>query len=498
MVASPDVAMSVSYDPLQVALSVVIAVASSYAALDLAGRVASTRGNVRATWLACGACSMGAGIWAMHFVGMLAFHLPVPIFYYWPTTIGALLIAIFAAAAALHLVSLKRMGVRYAVISGCILGCGVAALHYLGMDAMRAAATYQLRPGVVAAAVALGVVFAIGGMWLGYYFKGEPKGTQWIRLGSALCMGAAISGMHYTGMASAVFTASPPSDLAHTVHISSLGTVGIAIVILMLLGTTIAACAVGRGFDARASRLEVSEALLEFTHVTRLTVMGELTASIAHEIRQPLAAIVTNANYSLRELSTATPNIQEVREAIREIVQDGDRMSSIISRIRKLLRKESSEQMELEINEVLQEVIDLLRNELEQSSIKLTLELGDALPRICGDRVQLQQAIMNVVLNGIEALRSIPRERRQLLIRSMRNSDLVVIEVMDTGRGIDAPTAERLFEPFFTSKPHGMGLGLSISRSIVESHGGELSYHPIPQGALFRFSLPAENESSSG
>jgi signal transduction histidine kinase len=434
----------------------------------------------------------------MHFVGMLAFHLPVPIFYYWPTTLVALIIAIVASAAALYIVSLKRMSFNYAVISGCILGCGVAALHYLGMSAMRCAATYKLRPAIVAAAVALGVVFAIGGMWLGYHFRGEPKQTHFGRLGSALCMGSAIAGMHYTGMASAIFTPSQMPALGHTVHVSSLGTIGIAAVILMLLGTTIAACAVGRSFDAQSGRLALSESLLEFTHVTRLTIMGELTASIAHEIRQPLAAIVTNANYSLRELSARNPNIQEVREAVREIVDDGNRVSSIISRIRSLLRKEPSEQVDLDVNEVLQEVVDLLRKEVEQSSIHLTLELGEALPRIRGDRVQLQQAIMNVVLNGIEALRSIPQERRQLLIRSTEDSGLVLIDIMDAGPGIDPATAERLFEPFFTSKPHGMGLGLSISRSIAESHGGELSYYPAPEGALFRFTLPAETENSDG
>src|SRR5579875_1069037 len=229
MTTPSDAVMSFSYDPLQVALSVLIAIAASYAALDLAGRVMAKRRVNRAVWLACGAVAMGSGIWTMHFVGMLAFHLPVPVFYYWPTVVEALLIAIMASTAALYIVSRKRMGSRYALISGTVLGSGVAALHYLGMQAMRMDATYTLNPIIVAASVVLGILFATGGMWLGYYFRDEPLRTAWRRLGAAVLMGIAIAGMHYTGMASATFRAAPSHFVAaHTVYVSTLGTLGIA------------------------------------------------------------------------------------------------------------------------------------------------------------------------------------------------------------------------------------------------------------------------------
>jgi NO-binding membrane sensor protein with MHYT domain len=185
MTDSSSPVMAASYDPLQVALSVLIAIAASYAALSLAGRVTATRKGARTVWLAGGATSMGSGIWAMHFVGMLAFHLPIAVAYDTPTILLALFLAIAASATALYVVSRSRMGIRYALISGSILGCGVAALHFLGMMAMRMAAAYTLNAGVVAVSVLLGIAFAVGGMWLGYYFREEPKRTAWKRLGAA-------------------------------------------------------------------------------------------------------------------------------------------------------------------------------------------------------------------------------------------------------------------------------------------------------------------------
>jgi NO-binding membrane sensor protein with MHYT domain len=273
----------------------------------------------------------------MHFVGMQAFHLSVTVSYYWPTVLAALMIAIIASAAALYFVSRYRIGLRNGVISGSILGCGVAALHFMGMGSMRMAASCMYNPGIVAASVALGVLFAVIGMWLGCYFRDEPRRTAWRRIGASLLMGAAISAMHYTAMAAASFTPSTPSfDPANTLYISTLGTLGIAAVIMLQLGMTILSCFVDRRFDARGFQLALARAKVDLAHGTRLRLMGELTASIAHEIKQPLAAIVTNGSYCIRELAGATPNLKEVRQAIQEIVDDGNRTSSIVSRIRAL------------------------------------------------------------------------------------------------------------------------------------------------------------------
>jgi NO-binding membrane sensor protein with MHYT domain len=491
MTAPSDAVMSFSYDPLQVGLSVLIAIAASYAALDLAGRVMAKRNVTRAAWLAGGAVSMGSGIWTMHFVGMVAFHLPVPVFYYWPTVVEALLIAIIASAAALYVVTRKRMGSRYALISGTILGSGVAALHYLGMQAMRMDAIYTLNPIIVAAAVALGILFAAGGMWLGYYFRDEPLQTAWRRLGAAVLMGIAIAGMHYTGMASATFRVAPSHfGAAHTVYVSTLGTLGIAAIILALLAVTIVSCLVDRRFSAQNLQLTVAQGKVDLANTVRLTLMAELTASISHEIKKPLAAIITNANYSLAQLATARPDLKEVRQAIQEIVDDGNRTNAIISRVRNLLMKEPPERFPVDVNRVIRDALQFLRAEADQNRIDIQLQLAEQLSPVPADRVQLQQAFMNVLMNSIEALRSVPEPQRKIVIQSEAKSEAIVVRIEDSGPGLPPDVSDRLFEPFFTTKPEGVGLGLSISRSIVEAHGGRLSHIPVSEGAVFEFAFP--------
>jgi C4-dicarboxylate-specific signal transduction histidine kinase len=240
----------------------------------------------------------------------------------------------------------------------------------------------------------------------------------------------------------------------------------------------------------------VAEAKMEFAQSARLTVMGELTASIAHEIKQPLAAIVTNGNYCLRQLATTTPNLREVRQAIQDIVEDGNRTSSIISRIRALLLKGAPERGGLDMNQVIRDVAYFVRAEVEENGITLKLDLAADLPRALGDQVQLQQALMNVIINSIEALRTAPQPHRELLIRSRKIPEGVLIEVKDSGPELVSAVSERLFEPFFTTKTEGMGLGLSISRSIIESHGGSLSNIEATYGAHFAFIIPESPKSS--
>jgi C4-dicarboxylate-specific signal transduction histidine kinase len=218
--------------------------------------------------------------------------------------------------------------------------------------------------------------------------------------------------------------------------------------------------------------------------------MGELAAAIAHEVNQPLSAIVTNGNFSLRQLESGDPNPAELRAAITEIVNDGTRASAVISRIRSLLMKGTLPRTELEINQIIQDVTILLRNELTRNHVLLRTELAADLPRVRGDAVELQQVLINLVMNAIEALRTCTDKRREILIRSAKNPDSVLVQVQDFGPGIKPELADRIFEPFVTTKAEGIGMGLSISRSIIESHGGQLSIVPASQGALFQFTLP--------
>jgi C4-dicarboxylate-specific signal transduction histidine kinase len=300
--------------------------------------------------------------------------------------------------------------------------------------------------------------------------------------------------MHYTGMASATYRSSAaPPDLTHAVNVSSLSTIGIAVVTLILLGSVIIASLVDQGFSAQALLLALSEARLEVAREARLEIMGELTASIAHEIDQPLTAIVTNGEFCLRNLSSGRPDQKRLREAVTEIVHDGNRASSIISRIRALLMKGAHEYAQLDINNLIQKVLDLTQNEITSNHISLRTNLAADLPLVRGDPIELQQVLINLVTNSIDAMRGVTNRPRELLIRSARSPDGVLIEVQDSGSGVDPDELERIFEPFFTTKQEGLGMGLSISRSIVESHGGRLGIVPSSTGALFEFTLPIDD-----
>ena len=770
MIISANVALTGSYDYSEVARSVFIAIAASYAALDLAGRVTAARGRIRLAWLGGGATAMGIGIWAMHFKGMLAFHLPVPVEYHWPTVLASLLMAILASAVALYVASRQKLGLVDALIGSITMGAGIAGLHYLCMAAMRLPASTSYSPLLVACSILLAILFSLIALLMAFGLREETRWSIPRRLGSATVMGLAVSAMHYTGMAAAHFIPTSPPDLSHAVSISPLANNGIAIVTLIVLvaasvtssvdrrasgevrqlnldlerrvaertlqleavnqalrreiaereqaeealrrsedrlrlvidtipqqiwssppdgsldffnaqwlsfkgftqeemqgqgwqrtlhpddrervvrawresvakgtpyeqeerhqgangqyrwflargvplrdsqgqiirwyGTNTdfedrkeaegrlrlvidtlpamvwsklpdgsadflnqrfleytglslkegldwgwmfnafhpedraeeewrAAFAAGEPFEKEArlrradgayrwflfrgvpqrdelghvvkwygtstdieDRRRAEEALLEaqdkLAHVTRTQAMGELAATIAHEVNQPLTAIVTNANFSLRQLKSSNPNLDELRAAITEIVNDGTRASAVISRIRGLLVTGSSRRTELEINEIIQDVITLLRNELTRNRVQLRTELAANLPRVQGDPVQLQQVLINLILNAIEAMRLSTEQPRKLVISSANNSDGVLVQVQDYGPGIEPERAKLIFEPFFTTKTEGIGMGLSISRSIIESHGGRLWNVPLSHGALFQFTLPSD------
>jgi C4-dicarboxylate-specific signal transduction histidine kinase len=239
----------------------------------------------------------------------------------------------------------------------------------------------------------------------------------------------------------------------------------------------------------------LQEARTELDHITRALAMGEMVASIAHEVNQPLTGVVTNGNFALRELGTDAPNLGKLREAIAEIVEDGTRASAVISRIHALLKKDNSHRIELDINEAIQDVSVLVRNDARLHRVALRLNLAADLPRVLGDRVQLQQVLINLAMNGMDAMGTLTDRARELVITSAKYADGLLVKVQDSGTGIDPVKADRIFEPFVTTKPQGIGMGLAISRSIIDSHGGRLWTVPLTQGALFQFTLPANGVS---
>jgi C4-dicarboxylate-specific signal transduction histidine kinase len=230
-----------------------------------------------------------------------------------------------------------------------------------------------------------------------------------------------------------------------------------------------------------------------------VTTLGELAASIAHEVNQPLAAVVANAEACLRWLDRATPDLGAARRSVEWIIDDGNRAGEVIRRVRALANKTDIEKAPLDINDVVSEVIALVQAELVSQRVSLRMEFAPALPVVQADRVQLQQVMINLVMNGVEAMQSVTDRPRELLIRSLQNeTQQVLVSVTDCGVGISAENADRLFNAFFTTKSSGMGMGLSICRSIVEAHGGRLSAHGKEgPGVTFQFVLPLHREDAT-
>src|SRR5246127_4659752 len=571
-----------SYNYSLVALSVLIAIFASYAALDLAGRVTAAVGWSRAVWLLGGAGAMGTGIWSMHYIGMLAFVLPVPLAYHWPTVLLSLLAAILASVVALGVVSRQKMGASRAVAGSVLMGAGIASMHYIGMAAMRLPAICHFNSSLVVMSVVFAVLISFAALWITFHFRDEKKGMGWEKLAGAVVMGAAIPVMHYTGMAAASFTASDtPADMSHAVSISTLGTAGIATVTFVVLGLALLTSSVDRRFAAQTlelqeEKLQRSEAYLaeaqrlthtgswawrvaggdalhlseewyriygfdpesgppafeehrqrthpedrakwqgaidraiaaksdyevefrillpdgsvrhihtvghpvlnasgdlvqfvgsstditerkhaeealrqaqaDLAHASRVTTMGELTASLAHEVNQPIAAAVTDANTCVRWLTRDQPDLEEAREAASRVVKDATRAAEIIARVRMVFKKGVAQRELVDVNELIREMIILLRNEISRQSIAVRTQLAEALPQIMGDRVQLQQVMMNLIMNSIDAMKDVDGPRELTINSRSAESEQVMVSVSDTGVGLPSHHADQIFNAFF-------------------------------------------------
>ena len=604
-----------TYNPYLVALSILVAAFASYTALDLGGRVAATREVAPRVWLVPEAIAMGGGIWSMHFIAMLAFNMPTPMSYDIGLTTLSLIVAIVVTGAGFYFINRQSAPPLSLVFSGVFMGLGIAAMHYIGMAAMRGHAEISYDFLFVTLSLVIAIGASTAALWLA--FRTTDLGQKLV---AAVVMGLAISGMHYSAMRGTTFAVHGPvhdgggyasldqTNLALVVagitfvflafaliaslqqenserqraeeglrrseaylneaqrlsHTGSFGwnpssgkiywteetfrifeydpssTPTLELLQLRVHPDDVAAFRQvvertsedGQDFAqeyrlqmpdarikhihvvARASRNEAGEAEFvgavmdvtairlaelelhkmrsDLTHVVRVTSLGELTASIAHEVNQPLGAVLINAEACQSWLDCDPPNVNEAHAALQRIVRDGTRAGEVILRIRALAKKADTKMALLNLNDVLSEALSLVQHELLSSRVALRVEHASALPVILADKVQLQQVILNLVMNGIEAMQPITDRPRELVIRSEQDdAHQVRVTVTDCGVGFSADSAGQLFNTFFTTKSSGMGMGLSICRSIIELHGGRIWAVPnVARGATIQFTLP--------
>lgn len=250
--------------------------------------------------------------------------------------------------------------------------------------------------------------------------------------------------------------------------------------------------------DSKRAQDQLRATQSELARVTRLITMAEMTASIAHEIRQPLAAIEINSNAALRWLANVTPDLDEVQAALKSIMDEGRRAGEVIGRIRMMFRKSEPEKVRLDINELIREILALVDGELQNQCVLVRAELHDELPQVLVDRAQLQQVILNLIMNAVEAMASVSTRERVLKVTSeLQEPDSMLITVQDTGTGIESKDMDRIFDALFTTKSSGMGMGLLVCRSIIEAHGGRLwASAAAPYGSIFHLVLSIDGTRS--
>jgi two-component system, LuxR family, sensor kinase FixL len=249
----------------------------------------------------------------------------------------------------------------------------------------------------------------------------------------------------------------------------------------------------------KRTEAELEQARAELVRVARVTTLGELTAAIAHEVNQPLTGLVSSGNACLRWLAGDVPNLKAARESVERMISAGSRAGEVIRRIRALVGKAPPLRDRLNINDAITEVIALIRGEIQRNRISLRTKLSTDVPLVLGDRIQLQQVILNLILNAMEAMSDVSPQPRELSVSSAKyGPNGALVSVRDSGTGLDGTVLDRLFEAFYTTKAHGMGIGLAVSRTIIQAHGGRLWAAPnVPQGAIFQFTLPADGEEVS-
>src|SRR2546429_3655375 len=362
-----------THDPYLVALSILVACFASYTALDLSAHVAPARGFARRAWLMAAALTMGGGIWSMHFVAMLAFIMPTPMSFDIGLTALSLVVAIFVTGGGFYVIGRHSGSLLRLVLGGIFMGLGIAAMHYIGMAAMREHVELSYDRIFVALCLIIAIGASTAALWLA--FRTTNLGQKLV---AAVVMGLAISGMHYTAMGGTTFAAHGPVPEAH--GYASLDQTNLALAVAGTTFVILASALIASLSEQKRAEEALREAQADLAHVTRVTTLGEIAASIAHEVNQPLAAVVANAEACLRWLDRGTPELDAARRSVAWVIDDANRASEVIRRVRALANKTDTEKAPLDVNDVVRDVIALVQRELTSHQVSLRMELAPAPP----------------------------------------------------------------------------------------------------------------------
>lgn len=483
--------MSPHYSAVLVVASIVIGIIASYVALDLSGRLSRARGHVRWVWWLGGSVAMGVGIWSMHFVGMLACHLPVTVRYDGPLVLLSVIVAIAASALSLFVASRPVLPADILLVSSLLMGAAINGMHYIGMAAMRLPAVITWRPGLVAASAAIAVSASFAALLLGFRLRHAGRGLfRWRTLWAAILMGTAISGMHYTGMAAARFS---PGPLAEAPNMLSLHSTGMSVAVIV--GTIMIFCLAlaGAAFDER-TRLLTREQRARHDAEIANRLKDEFLATLSHELRTPLNVIVGRTQMLL----TVAHSPEQVAQTAQTIARNGEALSRLVDDLldvsRIALGAVQLEWRSVDMSSLVELAAAGIRPAAEAKGLQLRVATAADVSRITGDSTRLQQVILNLLTN---AMKFTPRGGEIRVDVRDDGTDVVVV-VSDTGEGIDPAFLPYVFDMFrqaepTTSRAHGgLGIGLSIVRRLIELHGGTVTAQSpgLGRGATFTVRLP--------